>query len=360
MAPSAKPTGSASDQSLEIAHVLFTDIVGYSLLSTDEQKQTLRELQDLVRETTEFMRAQSDGILISLPTGDGMALVFFRVAEAPVRCALELSQKLRARPEIKLRMGIHSGPVYRVADINANLNVAGGGIYVAQRVMDCGDAGHILVSKPTADMLKQVEEWEKSLHELGEVEVKHKQRLHLFNLWTEEAGNRASPLKLRWKRAKEFKIFVAAAALAAVVAAALGVGLVYTRRAHALTDKDTVVLADFANSTGDPVFDDTLRQGLSVQLGQSPFLSLISDKKVNQTLKLMGRPVGDRLTPEVTREVCQRIGSKAYLSGSIASLGSHYVIGVKAVNCSTGDVLADVQEEAANKEAVLRALDKGP
>ena len=357
MAPSAKPAGSSSGQTLEIAHVLFTDIVDYSLLSTDEQRQTLRELQDLVRQTAEFMRAQSSGDLISLPTGDGMALVFFRVAEAPVRCALELSVRLRARPEIKLRMGIHSGPVYRVADINANLNVAGGGINVAQRVMDCGDAGHILVSKPAADMLKQVKEWEKSLHDLGEIEVKHKQQLHLFNLWTDGAGNRAQPLKLRWKRTRQFKIILAAAATMAVVVGALSAGWVYTRRAHALTGKDTIVLADFTNTTGDAVFDDTLRQGLSVQLEQSPFLSMIPESKINQTLKLMSRPAGDRLTPEVTREVCQRTGSKAMLTGSIAGLGNQYVIGLKAVNCQSGDLLAEAQEQAAGKEAVLKALD---
>src|ERR1019366_6701766 len=125
------------------------------------------------------------------------------------------------------------------------------------------------------------------------------------------------------------------------------------------TDKDTIVLSDFDNKTGDAVFDDTLKQGLSVQLEQSPFLAVVSDSKVNQTLKLMGRSAGDRLTPEVTHEVCQRTGSKAMLTGSIAALGSQYVIGLKAVNCNTGDVLAEVQEQAAGKEAVLKSLDSG-
>jgi eukaryotic-like serine/threonine-protein kinase len=150
-----------------------------------------------------------------------------------------------------------------------------------------------------------------------------------------------------------------AMAAAAVVIVALGVGawLYFARRAHALTDKDTIVLSDFTNTTGDTVFDDTLRQGLSVQLDQSPFLSMISDSKVNQTLKLMGHPAGDRLTPEVTREVCQRTGSKAMLTGSIAPLGNQYVIGLKAVNCQSGDLLAEAQEQAAGKEGVLKALD---
>ena len=156
---------------------------------------------------------------------------------------------------------------------------------------------------------------------------------------------------------KHWRILVPAAVLVSV--ALIGGGLYYYRshRTKPLTDKDTIVLSDFDNKTGDPVFDDTLKQGLSVQLEQSPFLDLVSDRKVNQTLKLMGRPAGDRLTPEVTREVCQRTGSKAMLTGSIAELGSQYVIGLKAVNCNTGDLLAEAQEQAAGKEAVLKALD---
>ena len=161
-----------------------------------------------------------------------------------------------------------------------------------------------------------------------------------------QALARPGRAKLGWR--------IAAVALIAVLAGGL-----YWRshRSRPLTEKDSMVLSDFDNKTGEPVFDDTLKQGLSVQLEQSPFFDLVSENKVNETLKLMGRPTGERLTPEVTREVCQRMGSKAMLSGSIAGLGSQYVIGLKAVNCSTGDVLAEVQEQAANKEAVLKALD---
>jgi serine/threonine protein kinase/Tfp pilus assembly protein PilF len=148
-------------------------------------------------------------------------------------------------------------------------------------------------------------------------------------------------------------------AIPVLLSAALIAGGLYYRSHHPtpLTDKDTIVLSDFTNTTGDSVFDDTLKQGLSVQLEQSPFLDLLSERKVNETLKLMGRPTGDRLTPEVTREICQRTGSKAMLTGSIAGLGSQYVIGLKAVNCNSGDVLAEAQEQAAGKEAVLKALD---
>jgi eukaryotic-like serine/threonine-protein kinase len=149
--------------------------------------------------------------------------------------------------------------------------------------------------------------------------------------------------------------YASAASVAVVlVVAAL---FLHSRKAHALTDKDTIVLSDFENKTGDAVFDDTLRQGLTVQLEQSPFLSMISESKVNQTLKMMGRPTGDRLAPDVTREVCQRTGTKAMLTGSIAALGSQYVIGLKALNCQNGDLLAEAQEQAASKEGVLKALD---
>ncbi len=181
---------------LEIAHVLFMDIVAYSKLPMDQQRHLLEELQKTVRRTLEFARAKSADKLISLPSGDGMALVFFGDPEAPCRCALEVSQTLRNSPETKLRMGIHTGPVYRVADINANRNVAGGGINIAQRVMDCGDSGHILVSKTVADVLAQVSRWNGSLHDLGEAEVKHGIRVHLFNLYTEAAGNPKLPKKL--------------------------------------------------------------------------------------------------------------------------------------------------------------------
>jgi len=192
-APASEPSGPLP---LEIAHVLFMDIVAYSKLPMDHQRQLLGELQKTVRGTSEFARAKSADKLISLPSGDGMALVFFGDPEAPCRCALELSRTLRSDSETKLRMGIHTGPVYRVADINANRNVAGGGINVAQRVMDCGDSGHILVSKAVADVLAQVSRWNGSLHDLGEAEVKHGVRVHLFNLYTEEAGNPKAPKKL--------------------------------------------------------------------------------------------------------------------------------------------------------------------
>jgi serine/threonine protein kinase/tetratricopeptide (TPR) repeat protein/TolB-like protein len=210
----ASPPSSASETpSMEIAHVLFMDIVSYSMLPMDEQEHVLRELQETVRSNREFAGAQMEDRLTRLPTGDGMALVFFGDAEAPVRCALELARSLGEHRTLKLRMGINSGPVYRIADINANHNVSGAGINMAQRVMDCGDAGHILVSKPVADVLAQVTSWRPALHDLGETEVKHGIRVHIFNLCKDGVGNPEVPKKLQRAGRRRVSLGVAAALL---------------------------------------------------------------------------------------------------------------------------------------------------
>ena len=181
---------------LQTAHVLFMDIVGYSKLLIDEQTRQLKQLQEIVLATSESKRAHAAGELIRLPTGDGMALVFFRDPEAPLRCAVDISKTLNADPVIELRMGIHSGLVHRMADINTNMNVAGGGINVAQRVMDCGDRGHILLSKSVAEDLGQLERWSAFIKDLGEAKVKHGQRLHLFNFHGADFGNPAHPTRI--------------------------------------------------------------------------------------------------------------------------------------------------------------------
>ena len=183
-----------STLALEFAHVLFMDLVGYSQLSLEQQPVQLRELQSVVQATAEFRRSEASGDLLSLPSGDGMALVFFRDPVAPVRCALQVSRGLREGSGLPLRMGLHSGPVYRVKDINANANVSGGGINVAQRVMDCGDAGHVLLSSAIANLVEQVGAW--PLVDLGECEVKHGQKLHLFNLTGDGFGNPERPSRL--------------------------------------------------------------------------------------------------------------------------------------------------------------------
>ena len=178
---------------LEIAHVLFMDIVGYSKLLTDEQSEALQELNQIVRNTEAVREAEAAGQLIILPTGDGMALVFTGSVERPAECALEVSRGLRAQPSLPIRMGIHSGPVQHVRDANTRENISGVGINIAHRVMDCGDAGHILVSKRFADDLAQHRRWQPYLHELGDVEVKHGVIVSLVNLYAETIGNPAPP-----------------------------------------------------------------------------------------------------------------------------------------------------------------------
>jgi class 3 adenylate cyclase len=182
---------------LEIAHVLFIDVVGYSKLLIDEQRDYLHTLNEVVRETDSFRAADAAGKLTRLPTGDGMALVFATTPDAPVSCALQVSKALRSHPEVQVRMGIHSGPVSGITDVNDRSNVAGAGINLAQRVMDCGDAGHILLSKHVADDLEQYRQWRSHLHDLGECEVKHDVRVHVVNLYTDEVGNQGVPEKFR-------------------------------------------------------------------------------------------------------------------------------------------------------------------
>src|SRR5438309_3068217 len=180
---------------LEIAHVLFMDIVGYSKLLIDEQSEALHELNQIVRKTEAARTAEAASQLIILPTGDGMALVFTGSVEEPVECALQISQKLCAQPSLPVRMRIHSGPVQNVADVNQRENIAGAGIHIAQRVMDCGDAGHILLSKHVAEDLEQYRQWRPHLHDLGEREVKHGVRVSVVNFYTADAGNPTPPAK---------------------------------------------------------------------------------------------------------------------------------------------------------------------
>ncbi|PYK69871.1 MAG: hypothetical protein DME44_13375 [Verrucomicrobia bacterium] len=182
---------------LAIAHVLFIDIVAYSKLAIDQQKEVVQQLNQYVRDSEQVRRADTAGKLIRIPTGDGVALAFFTSPDAPVRCAIEVSKAVRNRSALQLRMGIHSGPVDQLSDVNERSNLAGTGINMAQRIMNCGDAGHILLSQRVADDLVQYTRWRSQLHELGEVEVKHGVRISLVNLYTDEVGNREVPQSLR-------------------------------------------------------------------------------------------------------------------------------------------------------------------
>jgi class 3 adenylate cyclase len=253
---------------LEIAHVLFIDIVAYSKLLTDEQSEALQELNQIVRNTEVVREAEGAGQLIILPTGDGMALAFTGSVEGPAECALEVSRALRAQPSLPIRMGIHSGPVQHVRDANARENISGVGINIARRVMDCGDAGHILVSKRFADDLAQHRRWQPYLHGLGDVEVKHGVVVSLVNLYAETIGNPAPPacvagIRRTKPRAITRKGFSPLAlAILIITALLLTLAIVSVIFAPAImrsVDKNRATSAPQPSATASPSFSDAIR-----------------------------------------------------------------------------------------------------
>src|SRR5437868_13507205 len=199
---------------LEIAHVLFTDIVGYSKLPINQQREVVERLNEIVRGTDEYQAAETAGRLITIPTGDGITLVFYDSPETPAECALEISRALKEHPKLQLRMGIHSGPVSGVIDATGKANVAGPGINMAQRVMDCGDAGHILLSKHVAEDLEQDARWRPVLHDLGTCEVKHGVRVGVTNLYSDDVGNPQLPKKFQAVRKHRSRVRWAEVAIA--------------------------------------------------------------------------------------------------------------------------------------------------
>src|SRR6266496_927696 len=224
------PTEVKKEIELEIAYVLFIDIVGYSKLVTAEQRRLLELLNRIIREAEHFRTAEANGRLITVPTGDGMALVFYNTPEAPVECALEIGRAAREHRELKLRMGMHSGPVSGVVDVSGRSNIAGAGINIAQRVMDCGDVGHVLISKHVAEDLEQYRQRQPCLHDLGECEVKHGVRVHAVNFYTEDLGNPEVPQKFRQARKanapvvreKKGRSWIIAAAVVLIAALIIG------------------------------------------------------------------------------------------------------------------------------------------
>src|SRR5205809_3622893 len=191
---------------LEIGHVLFIDIVSYSKMLITEQSELLQTLKQIVRGTKQFRLAKAEGKLLGLPTGDGGALVFRTSPEAPVLCAIEISRELKHHPQLRVRMGIHSGPVNEITDLNEQANIAGAGINIAQRVIDCGDAGHILVSQHVADDLEQYPRWRAHLHHLGEFEVKHGLKISIVNLVADGVGNAEPPHKFQARRKHQARV----------------------------------------------------------------------------------------------------------------------------------------------------------
>src|SRR2546428_4286988 len=215
---------------LEIAHVLFIDIVGYSKLSISDQHARVEELNRIVRASQEFQRAEAASRLTSIPTGDGMALAFYTSPEAPAQCAVEISRALKEHPRLQLRMGIHSGPVGGVVDVNERANLAGAGLNMAQRVMDCGDAGHILLSKHVAEDLEEYQKWRPLLHDLGSCEVKHGVRVSVVNLYDDQFGNAKLPRRFETVQKRRTRLRWVATAAALLALAAIIAGFVFLMR----------------------------------------------------------------------------------------------------------------------------------
>jgi len=334
---------------LEIAHVLFIDIVGYSKLRINEQSAQIDTLREIVRGTEQFHAAEAEGKLLRLPTGDGGALAFRNNPEAPVLCAEEIARALKSHPEIRVRMGIHSGPVNEVTDLNEQANIAGAGINIAQRIMDCGDAGHILVSKHAAEDLEQYDQWQPYLHDLGECEGKHGERLHVVNLYNNEIGNPAVPGKFGRKAiagtsssaagGNRRRYAIAAMAIGALIVVGATAFFFATRTAYRgltgsggpISEKSIAVLP-FQNLSDDKsngYFTDGIQDEILTRLSKIAALKVISR---NSTQKY-------KSTPENLREVGQQLGVANFLEGSVQKVANAVHVNVQLIRAATAEHL---------------------
>src|SRR6516225_2130967 len=316
-------SASSTDVKFEIGHVLFIDIVGYSKLLISEQSTQLEALKEIVRGTEQFRLAETEGKLLRLPTGDGGALVFRTTSEAPVLCALEIGKALKANPELQVRMGIHSGPVSEVADLNEQVNMAGAGVNIAQRVMDCGDAGHILLSKRAAEDLGQYRQWQLQLHDLGECDVKHGDRLHVVNFYTGELGNRQVPTKFRQAVKKRRRVMIAVLIL---FAAAAGAGYYFFSHTQSFkAPEKSIAVLPFENLSRD-ADNAYFAEGMQDEiLGR---LSKIAD------LKVISRTSTQRFksAPGDLREIARQLGVANVLEGSVQKSGDAVRVNVQLIN----------------------------
>jgi class 3 adenylate cyclase len=301
---------------LEIAHVLFIDIVGYSNLSINEQRATVDELNEVVRASGQFQKAEAAGRLIKIPTGDGMALVFYTSPEAPAQCAIEISGALKEHPRLQLRMGVHSGPVSGVIDVNGHANLAGAGLNMAQRVMDCGDAGHILVSKRVADDLGEYEHWRPLLHDLGECEVKHGMRISIVNLHADQVGNPQLPKKFQALKKHSTRMRWAMATATVLAFAAIIVGFVFflrrpVRPAPAAPEKSIAVLP-FENRSEEKAnayLADGIQDEILTRLSKIADLKVISRTSTQHykaRRKTCPKSPGNLALPTSWKEACRR------------------------------------------------------
>jgi TolB-like protein/class 3 adenylate cyclase/Tfp pilus assembly protein PilF len=359
------PAEAKPDLPLEIAHILLIDVVGYSKLLVNEQIELLQELKQIVRNTECFRAAERSGKLIRVPTGDGMALVFFHSPEEPARCALEISIALRDHPHIQVRMGVHSGPVSQVTDVNDRTNIVGAGINLAQRVMDCGDAGHILLSKHVAEDLTEYRHWQAHLHDLGECEVKYGLRLHLFNLYKDGLGNPQIPQKLR--RGRRGATSAAggrpirarrwpkpALSLAALVFAVALTGTLSTFFLRASPAKSIAVLP-FDNLSRDPnnaYFADGVQDEILTNLARVADLKVISRTSVMQYKSGMPRDlrnIGHELgVANVLEGTVQRSGNRVRVNAQLVEARTHRQLWGETYDGDLADVFA-IQSEIAQR-----------
>jgi TolB-like protein/class 3 adenylate cyclase len=349
------------DLPLEIAHLLLNDMVGYSNLLVNEQIELLQELNQIVRSTECFRAAEASGKLIRVPTGDGMALLFFHSPEEPVRCALEISKALQEHPSIQVRMGLHSGPVNQVRDVNDKTNIAGPGINIAQRVMDCGDAGHILLSGHVAEDLAEYRHWQPHLHDLGECEVKHGLKLHLVNLYKDNLGNPHLPDKLkrrRWKQASGAvhpitaprwpKIVLIVALLVSAIALVIS-SLIFFHRASSPTT--TLGLPEAAADAVTRIAEKSIAvlpfENLSDEKENAYFtdgvqdeiltgLARVADLKVISRTSTMQYKSGAKLN---LREISKALGVAHVLEGSVQRAGDRVRVNAQLIDARTDSQL---------------------
>ncbi len=352
---------SKPDLSLEIAHLLLIDVVGYSKLLVDEQIELLQELNQIVRSTEHFRTAETSGKLIRVSTGDGMALLFFHSPEEPVRCALEISRTLQEHPHIQLRMGVHSGPVNQVTDVNDKTNIAGSGINVAQRVLDCGDAGHILLSGHIAEDLTQYRHWQPYLHDLGECEVKHGLRLHLVNLYRDNLGNPHVPNKLkrgrRWKQTSGVsvrpviaprlpKYVLIAVLLVSAVALAISFSVFYRRGSPAVARSSSGKAAD----VGLPIAEKSIAvlpfENRSEDKANAYFAEGIQDEILTRLSKIADLKVISRTStqhyksaPENLPEIGKQLGVAHILEGSVQKSGDAVRVSIRLIKATNDSQL---------------------
>src|SRR6266581_2488620 len=310
------PSEIKREVTLEIVHVLFLDIVGYSKRLTDEQQALIAQLNQVVRNSAVFQKAEGADRLIKIPTGDGMALIFYNSPEEPVECALEISRGLKGFPELPVRMGVHSGPVSAVTDLNDRTNAAGIGINVAQRVMDCGDSGHILLSKRVAEDLQQYGRWRPYLHDLGEMEAKHGIQVHVFNLYTDGAGNPDLPEKLRQLKPTQRLEPTPAPARPA-------------QKGEAARERMSICVLPFSNMSGDAeqeYFSDGISEDIITDLSKVSALWVAAR---NTSFTFKGKHVD---APQIARQ----LNVSHLLEGSVRKAGGRVRITAQLIDGATG------------------------